>query len=73
METGVWDADPGLSGQGGANDVTLYTMTITYPRLFPVTKALGVSSTQTITATTLLKNQPYATQTLTTVTTGTCK
>ena len=69
---GVWDADPGLSGQGGANDVTLYTMTITYPRLFPVAKLMGTSTTQTITATTLLKNQPYATQTLTPVKTGTC-
>ena len=31
-----WDADPGVSGQGGANDVTLYTVTVTYPRLFPL-------------------------------------
>ena len=69
---GVWDADPGASGQGGANDVTLYTMTVTYPRLFPVAKMLGVTSTQTITATTLLKNQPYATQSVTPITTGTC-
>ena len=69
---GVWDADPGTAGQGGANDVTLYTMTVTYPRLFPVAKMLGVTATQTITATTLLKNQPYATQSLTPVTTGTC-
>ena len=69
---GVWDADPGASGQGGANDVALYTMTITYPRLFPVAKMLGVTPTQTITATTLLKNQPYATQKVTPITTGTC-
>lgn len=69
---GTWDADPGQSGQGGANDVTLYTMTITYPRVFPVMKMMGVGSTQTITATTLLKNQPYATQSLTTVTAGKC-
>ena len=69
---GVWDADPGQAGQGGANDVTLYTMTVTYPRLFPVMKMLGVGSTQTIVATTLLKNQPYATQTVTATKTGTC-
>jgi Flp pilus assembly protein TadG len=61
-----WDADPGIAGQGGANDVTLYTMTVTYPRLFPVAGLLGWPSTATIIAQTLLKNQPYATQTVTT-------
>lgn len=60
---GVWDADPGLNGQGGANAVTLYTMTITYPRLFPVARLMRVSPMQTITTSTLLKNQPYAGQT----------
>lgn len=59
---GTWDADPGVSGQGGADDVTVYTATVTYPRLFPVAKLFGWSSTQTITASTLLKNQPYASQ-----------
>lgn len=69
---GTWDADPGVIGQGGANDVTLYTMTITYPRLFPVAGLLGWSSNQTVVATTLLKNQPYATQALTTVVQKNC-
>lgn len=63
---GSWDADPGVAGQGGANDVTVYTATVTYPHLFPVTGLFGWPSTQTITAATLLKNQPYATQTTTT-------
>ncbi|MEG3147905.1 TadE/TadG family type IV pilus assembly protein [Sphingomonas sp. RT2P30] len=63
---GQWDSDPGVSGQGGANDITLYTMTITYPRLFPVAGLFGWSSTHTISAQTLLKNQPYAAQTVTT-------
>jgi hypothetical protein len=40
-------------------------MTATYPRLFPVAGLLGWPKTQTISATTLLKNQPYATQTTT--------
>lgn len=62
---GTWDADPGATGQGGASDVTLYTMTITYPRLFPVAGLLGWSRNATLSATTLLKNQPYATQTTT--------
>ena len=62
---GSWDQDPGAAGQGGASAVTVYTMTATYPRLFPVARLFGWSSTQTISATTLLKNQPYATQTTT--------
>lgn len=66
---GVWDADPGLAGQGGADDVTMYSATVTYPRLFPVAGLFGWSSTQTITASTLLKNQPYATQSVATPTT----
>lgn len=63
---GSWDADPGIAGQGGASAVTLYTMTVTYPRLFPVAKLFGWSSTQTISSATLLKNQPYATQSVNT-------
>lgn len=66
---GTWDADPGTTGQGGASAVTLYTMTMTYRRLFPVAGLFGWPSTQTISATTLLKNQPYATQVTATNTT----
>ena len=59
-----WDAKPeaGTSGQGGGNDVAAYTATVTYPHLFPVMGLLGWPSTQTISASTLLKNQPFATQ-----------
>ncbi len=61
---GTWDADPGLSGQGGAGSIALYKMRVTYPRLFPVFGLLGWSKVATISATTLLKNQPYATQSI---------
>ena len=57
-----WDSDPGLSGQGGANDVVLYTIKVTYPRLFPMYGVMGWPSSQTIGASTVLKNQPYANQ-----------
>lgn len=60
---GTWDADPGLAGQGGAGAVTLYTVTATYPHIFPVGRLLGWTGSQVISASTLLKNQPYATQT----------
>ncbi|MDN4632848.1 pilus assembly protein [Sphingomonas sp. PsM26] len=59
-----WDASagPGNSGQGGASDVTVYTMKITYARIFPVASLFGWPTTQTIIGSTLLKNQPYQTQ-----------
>ena len=56
----VWDS--GITGQGGANDVAVYTITITYPRLFPVAGLIGMSRTATLSASTTLKNQPWATQ-----------
>jgi Flp pilus assembly protein TadG len=59
---GIWDADPGLTGQGGANDVVLYRMTVTYPRLFPLAGLVGWGQNQQISATTILKNQPWASQ-----------
>ncbi|HEU4969583.1 TadE/TadG family type IV pilus assembly protein [Sphingomonas sp.] len=58
----TWDADPGISGQGGANDVTMYRMQVSYPRLFPLAGLLGWPDTRTISATTYLKNQPFGTQ-----------
>lgn len=63
----LWDADPGRASQGGANDVTRYTMTVTYPRLFPVSALFGWDAFETVSASTLLKNQPYRTQDRTTV------
>lgn len=63
----AWDSEPGDNGQGGASDVTVYTMTMTYPRLFPITAQMRWDAKQTISARTLLKNQPYATQTVGTV------
>ncbi len=60
---GVWDANPGIAGQGGASDAVVYTVSITYPRLFPVAMLLGWNRLTTMSATTILKNQPYAAQT----------
>jgi hypothetical protein len=61
---GAWDDDLGKGDQGGANDVAVYTATVVYPQWFGFTKFIGLPETQTMHATTLLKNQPYATQTV---------
>ncbi|NOW48339.1 Flp pilus assembly protein TadG [Novosphingobium sp. SG751A] len=60
---GIWDADPGVSGNGGAGDTVLYTVSITYTRLFPLGLWLGWGRNATLSASTILKNQPWATQT----------
>jgi len=59
---GTWDANPGVNGQGGASDAVVYTMTITVPRIFPVYSMLGSPKSATLTESTVLKNQPYASQ-----------
>lgn len=59
---GVWDADSGLGGTGGSDDIVYYTATVTYPEILPMRKLLGWASTETVTGTTIMKNQPYASQ-----------
>jgi len=59
---GIWNADGGRSGLGGANDVVEYTATVAYPSVIPAAAMLNLSPTTTITATTILRNQPFASQ-----------
>jgi Flp pilus assembly protein TadG len=57
----VWD-NGANSGQGGADDVTLYDVQVQYKALFPINALFGASNMQTIRAKTILRNQPYNTQ-----------
>ncbi len=68
---GVWDADRGTTGQGGARDAVLYSAAITYPRPFPIAALIGQSSTFSMKAATVLRNQPFGLQEVR-VTTGNC-
>jgi len=61
-QNGTWDADGGNSGQGGAKDATVYTVNVTYPRFFPLYNFIGGSNISKVTASTVLRNQPYADQ-----------
>jgi Flp pilus assembly protein TadG len=58
----VWDSNVGLSGRGGAQDVVVYSVTFQYQRIFPLWSMLGQSQTQTLTARTHLRNQPFSAQ-----------
>lgn len=61
-ENTVWDADGGNSGQGGAKDATVYTVNVKYARMLPLDGFLPVSPTVDVSATTLLRNQPFDAQ-----------
>lgn len=56
---GSWDADRGRTGNGGADDVVLYTASMDITRVLPVWKMLGQSQNTTLSATTVLRNQPF--------------
>ena len=58
----VWDSDVGASGNGGASDVVIFTVTATYDPLFPNPFYTGGSSARELTATAVKKNQPFAAQ-----------
>jgi TadE-like protein len=49
-------------GQGGAEDVVLYQVTMTYDRIFPLWRMMNQPQQQSIVARGLLRTQPYAIQ-----------
>ena len=60
---GSWDLDRGLAGFGGARDAVLYTVTVNYQRPFPVAAFIpGQTKDFTLSAVTVLRNQPYGQQ-----------
>lgn len=69
---GQWDADIGKNGNGGANDVVLYTVTVTYQPIFTARFMSNYGATRTLTAIGVRKNQPFATQTTYGSSVGTC-
>lgn len=54
-----YDPDRGLDGNGGAEDVVLYTVSMTFDNVLPVWKMLGKSAQTTLRSTSVLRNQPY--------------
>jgi hypothetical protein len=56
----TWDANVGIDGLGGADDVVRYDATLTYRRVFPLWSLVGLEPDEVIVATTVLRNQPFA-------------
>ncbi|MDO7833763.1 pilus assembly protein [Sphingobium sp. HBC34] len=59
---GSYDAAGGTTGLGNADDIVYYEVTVSMPRMFPMAKLLGWNATQSATATTMVRNQPWANQ-----------
>ena len=64
---GIQDASPddcwedgGRQGNGGADDVVQYTVSMRFDRVLPLWRMLGQSQYATLSSTTLLRNQPFA-------------
>ncbi|MEQ1542566.1 MAG: TadE/TadG family type IV pilus assembly protein [Novosphingobium sp.] len=59
---GHWDNDIGLDGNGGANDVIVYKVTVKYKALIQIPLIPTAWYNRTLSATTVKKNQPFAYQ-----------
>jgi Flp pilus assembly protein TadG len=58
---GSWDEDQGRNGLGGPEDVVYYEVNMEYDMLFPFSSTfLGVDRSVTISANTLVSNEPFA-------------
>lgn len=60
---GIWDSDGGSNGQGGAKDIVIIKFKVSYPRLFPMAKMLGLPANVELESNSILANQPYGEQT----------
>ncbi len=58
----TYDLDRGKTGNGGARDAVLYKVDVSYKRILPIGRLIGQSDTTKMSATTVLRNQPYGIQ-----------
>ena len=56
------DADIGLDGNGGANDVVVYRFTVRYKPVFAIPFMPEQWNQRSLTSTAIRKNQPFANQ-----------
>lgn len=71
-DNGQWDEDVGVAGNGGASDVVVYTVSISYKPLFPNPFIPGGAQERELTSSTVKKNQPFANQPGVGSSAGTC-
>lgn len=59
---GKWDSDLGRDGRGGAQDVMLYQVSLSYKALTPIDAIIGRPGRVVLNGSTIVKNQPFAAQ-----------
>lgn len=52
--------DGGQAGNGGADDIVKYTVSMRFDRILPVWRMLGQPQSKILTSSTVLRNQPFA-------------
>lgn len=57
-------ATTGLAGIGGADDIVRYNTKVTYNRILPLFRFIGIGSTVIMNASTMTRRQPYEVQTV---------
>ena len=62
---GTYALDRGKTGNGGARDAVLYTVSVSYKRILPIGRLIGQSDTMKMSVTSVLRNQPYGIQAFT--------
>lgn len=61
-ENGSFDLDTGRTGLGGSNDVVVYEVELSQPRLFPVPSSVGFGEDMEVKASIAIRSQPYGAQ-----------
>lgn len=69
---GQWDDEIGVDGNGGANDVVIYTVRASYDPIFRVPFMPEAWETRTLESSAIKKNQPFADQSNYSSNAGTC-
>jgi Flp pilus assembly pilin Flp len=59
---GFWDRDGGTNGQGGAKDIVIIKVKLSYDRLFPSASFIGYGSDVVLVSDSVIANQPYGQQ-----------
>lgn len=71
--SGEWEADIGVAGNGGSNDVVVYEVSANYTPVFKVPFLPDAWTQRTLRATTVKTNQPFGNQQSLKTTSGTCE
>jgi hypothetical protein len=62
QENGAYDEAPSRGGIGSADDIAIYTASLSMPRILPMAELIGMAPNYDIQVRSAVRNQPYANQ-----------